>query len=65
MSIIFHERSKTFHLYNDKISYIFKILRNGQLGQLYCGAAIRDREDRKSTRLNSSHITRSRMPSSA
>ena len=24
-----------------------------------------DREDRKSTRLNSSHITRSRMPSSA
>ena len=34
MSIIFHERSKTFHLYNDKISYIFKILRNGQLGQL-------------------------------
>ena len=45
MSIIFHERSKTFHLYNDKISYIFKILRNGQLGQLYCGAAIRDREE--------------------
>ena len=45
MSIIFHERSKTFHLYNEKISYIFKILRNGQLGQLYCGAAIRDREE--------------------
>ena len=29
------------------------------------GAAVRFRGDRKSTRLNSSHITRSRMPSSA
>ena len=28
-------------------------------------ASYRDWEDRKSTRLNSSHITRSRMPSSA
>ena len=24
--IQFHEESKTFHLYNDQISYIFKIL---------------------------------------
>ena len=32
--IQFHEESKTFHLYNDQISYIFKILKNNQLGQL-------------------------------
>lgn len=25
--IQFHEESKTFHLYNDQISYIFKILK--------------------------------------
>ena len=30
--IQFHEESKTFHLYNDQISYIFKILKNNQLG---------------------------------
>lgn len=45
MSILFHENSQTFHLYNDKISYIFKILRNGQLGQLYFGERIHDKED--------------------
>jgi len=42
MPIIFHETSQTFHLYNDDMSYIFKILKNGQLGQLYYGKAIRD-----------------------
>ena len=45
MGIIFHESSKTFHLYNDKISYIMMILDNGHLGQLYCGKNVRDRED--------------------
>lgn len=45
MPIIFHQTSKTFHLYNDKISYIFKILKNQQLGQLYYGAKIQDREN--------------------
>lgn len=45
MGIIFHESSKTFHLYNDKISYIMMILDNGHLGQLYCGKHLRDRED--------------------
>ena len=34
MSIVFHESSREFHLYNDSISYIIKILGNGQLGQL-------------------------------
>ncbi len=45
MSILYHENSKTFHLYNDRISYIMTVMRNGQLGQLYYGKRIRDRED--------------------
>lgn len=45
MPVIYHEKSKTFHLYNDSISYIFKILENGQCGQLYYGKRIRDKEN--------------------
>jgi len=45
MDIVYHEKSRCFHLYNEYISYIMTVLRNGQLGQLYCGARIRDRED--------------------
>ena len=45
MPIIYHEKSKTFHLYNDEVSYIFTILKNNQLGQLYYGQKIKDRED--------------------
>lgn len=35
--IIFHKETKTFHLYNEKISYILCVLENGHLGQLYFG----------------------------
>lgn len=45
MSIIFHESSKTFHLYNNNISYIMTVLSNGHLGNLYFGKRIHDRED--------------------
>ena len=45
MQIIYHESSRTFHLQNDSISYIIKVLPNDQLGQLYFGKAIRDREN--------------------
>ncbi|MCR5468458.1 MAG: alpha-galactosidase [Lachnospiraceae bacterium] len=45
MSIVFHEKSKVFHLYNDKVSYIMMVLKNGHIGQLYYGAKIKDRED--------------------
>ncbi len=45
MSIIYHEKSKTFHLYNDSMSYIMTVLKNGHMGQLYCGKRIHDRED--------------------
>ena len=43
--IVFHEESKTFHLYNNEISYMFKILENNQLGQLYYGKRLHDRKD--------------------
>ena len=45
MSVIFHESSKEFHLYNDNISYIIRILRNGQPGHVYYGKRLNDRED--------------------
>lgn len=45
MAIIVHEKSQTFHLCNEHISYIIKILPTGQLGQLYYGKRIRDREN--------------------
>ncbi len=45
MNIVYHAKSKTFHLYNDSLSYIMTVLRNGHLGQLYCGERIHDRED--------------------
>lgn len=37
MAILFQEKGQIFHLYNDKLSYLIKILANGQLGQLYFG----------------------------
>lgn len=45
MPIVYHEKSKTFHLYNREISYIFKILQNGTPGQLYYGKRLRDKEN--------------------
>lgn len=45
MPINFHEKSKEFHLYNDEISYIIHILENGQLGHVYYGKRLTDRED--------------------
>jgi len=41
MSILFNEENKTFHLYNDTISYIMIILPNGTMGQLYFGRRVR------------------------
>ena len=45
MSIVFHETTGIFHLFNQELSYIMMILPNGHLGQLYCGRRIADRED--------------------
>ena len=45
MNIVFHEKTKTFHLYNDSISYIVTVLPSGHMGQLYYGKKIHDKED--------------------
>lgn len=45
MSIVFHEQTKTFHLFNDRISYIMNVLPTGHLMQLYCGKKVHDRDD--------------------
>ena len=44
MAICFRETAKEFHLYNEKISYILTVLENGQLGHLYFGKRLKDRE---------------------
>lgn len=44
MPIHYHEASREFHLCNEQISYIFTILRNGQLGQIYYGKRLRERD---------------------
>lgn len=44
MKIVYHEKQKVFHLWNESISYVMMALPNGQLGQLYFGKKIHDRE---------------------
>ena len=44
MPILFNEKTKEFHLYNNEVSYIMNILANNQLGQLYYGKKIRHNE---------------------
>ena len=45
MPITYNEQSREFHLYNNKISYLIKILANEQLGQLYFGKRIPNRKN--------------------
>ncbi len=45
MAIVFHEKSKEFHLFNKEVSYLIRIMENGQLENLYYGKALKDRED--------------------
>lgn len=45
MPIIYNEKTREFHLYNQEISYIIKILDNDQTGQLYYGKRLTHRED--------------------
>ena len=37
MAIRYNERTRTFHLYNDQISYIMRVMENEQLENLYYG----------------------------
>ena len=45
MGIAVNQAGDTFHLYNQEISYIMKVLPNRQLGQIYFGKRIRIPED--------------------
>ena len=45
MNISVNSKKDTFHLYNNEISYIMTVLPNRQMGQLYFGARIHERED--------------------
>lgn len=44
MPVIFHKKSREFHMYNDEISYIIQVLQNRQLGNLYYGKKVHDRD---------------------
>ena len=35
MNIFYHEKAQEFHLQNESVSYIMKVLKNVQIGQLY------------------------------
>lgn len=37
MNIKYNQGEKTFHLYNNKVSYVMKILMHGEIGHLYYG----------------------------
>lgn len=45
MLIYLNQDSQQFHLTNGQVSYIFHVMKNGQLGHLYYGKALRHRTD--------------------
>ncbi|WP_342759629.1 alpha-galactosidase [Kineothrix sedimenti] len=45
MAIIYSEQTQEFHLYNDQISYIMKVLPDGKIGNLYYGKRIQHKDD--------------------
>ncbi|MGG5254420.1 alpha-galactosidase [Neobacillus sp. SM06] len=58
MQIHINEEKKQFHLTNGQISYIFHVMKNGQLGHLYYGKALKHRDD-------FSHFQRYDVPTAA
>lgn len=45
MDIVWHKSSGQFHLYNDRISYIFAVSPSGELSNIYFGKKIHDKTD--------------------
>lgn len=43
--IIYYPETGEFHLSNDRISYLMKILRNGHIGHVYFGARLPEKEE--------------------
>lgn len=58
MLIHVNPEKKQFHLTNGEVSYIFHVMKNGQLGHLYFGKALRHRAD-------FSHLQRYDVPTAA
>ncbi|WML54967.1 alpha-galactosidase [Neobacillus sp. PS3-12] len=58
MQIHVDSEKKQFHLTNGRISYIFHVMKNGQLGHLYFGKALQHRAD-------FSHLQRYDLPTPA
>lgn len=61
MPIFYNSETKEFHLQAKDVSYIFKILKNNQLGHLYYGKKLRHRDSfnhlyREEFRDNSTHV---------
>lgn len=44
MNIIFNPQTQTFHLQNQEVSYVLRVMKNGQLEHLYFGQRMNDRE---------------------
>ncbi|WP_226581282.1 alpha-galactosidase [Halobacillus litoralis] len=45
MTIHINQENSQFHLQGKEVSYIFQVMRNGQIGQLYFGQKLRHRDD--------------------
>ena len=45
MPIFMNEERNQFHLANKTVSYIFHVMKNGELGQLYCGKKLNHQPD--------------------
>ena len=44
MGAIYNSETREFHLFNERVSYIFNVMRNNQLGHLYFGKRIKHRD---------------------
>ncbi|WOO86790.1 alpha-galactosidase [Mollicutes bacterium LVI A0039] len=44
MNINYNQESSIFHLFNDKISYVLKVMANGELAHLYYGSTLKCQE---------------------
>ena len=45
MAIVYSEKTREFHLFNDKISYLLQVMPNEEIGNLYFGKHIKHKED--------------------